>query len=152
MRLLGLDVGSKTIGVAVSDPLGITAQPVATIEIDEDRHNFGMRSLKKLVREYEPDGFVLGLPKKMDGSDGASVERSQAMADRLKQKFDLPVYFDDERLTTVESERILIEQAGVHDRRQRKKVVDHFAELFRFTPKGLTSWHLKLTLRTRTDN
>lgn len=127
MRLLGLDVGSKTIGVAVSDPLGITAQPVATIEIDEDRHNFGMRSLKKLVREYEPDSFVLGLPKKMDGSDGASVERSQAMADRLKQKFDLPVYFDDERLTTVESERILIEQAGMHDRRQRKKVVDQMA-------------------------
>lgn len=127
MRLLGLDIGSKTIGVAVSDPLGITAQPVATIEIDEDRHNFGMRSLKKLVREYEPDGFVLGLPKKMDGSDGASVERSQAMADRLKQKFDLPVYFDDERLTTVESERILIEQAGMHDRRQRKKVVDQMA-------------------------
>ena len=58
MRLLGLDVGSKTIGVAVSDPLGITAQAVMTILIDEDRHNFGMRSLKKLVREYEADGFV----------------------------------------------------------------------------------------------
>lgn len=68
MRLLGLDVGSKTIGVAVSDPLGITAQAVMTIPIDEDRHNFGMRSLKKLVREYEANGFVLGLPKNMDGT------------------------------------------------------------------------------------
>ena len=72
MRLLGLDVGSKTIGVAVSDPLGITAQAVMTIPIDEDRHNFGMRSLKKLVREYEADGFVLGLPKN-HGRNGRSV-------------------------------------------------------------------------------
>ena len=75
MRLLGLDVGSKTIGVAVSDPLGITAQAVMTIPIDEDRHNFGMRSLKKLVREYDADGFVLGLPKNMDGTAGRSVSR-----------------------------------------------------------------------------
>ena len=74
MRLLGLDVGSRTIGVAVSDPLGITAQPLETIQIDETRHNFGMRSLKKLVREYEPEAFVLGLPKKLDGSAGASVD------------------------------------------------------------------------------
>ena len=103
MRLLGLDVGSKTIGVAVSDPLGITAQAVMTIPIDEDRHNFGMRSLKKLVREYDADGFVLGLPKNMDGTAGRSVSRSKAMGERLKQKFGLPVYYDDERLTTVAS-------------------------------------------------
>ena len=106
MRLLGLDVGSKTIGVAVSDPLGITAQAVMTIPIDEDRHNFGMRSLKKLVREYEANGFVLGLPKNMDGTAGRSVSRSKAMGERLEQKFGLPVYYDDERLTTVASERI----------------------------------------------
>lgn len=127
MRLLGLDVGSRTIGVAVSDPLGITAQAVMTIPIDEDRHNFGMRSLKKLVREYEADGFVLGLPKNMDGTAGRSVSRSKAMGERLEQKFGLPVYYDDERLTTVASERILVEEAGMHDRRQRKAVVDQMA-------------------------
>ena len=127
MRLLGLDVGSRTIGVAVSDPLGITAQPLETIQIDETRHNFGMRSLKKLFREYEPEAFVLGLPKKLDGSAGASVDRSHAMGERLAKKFGLPVYYSDERLTTVESERVLVEEAGMHDRRERKEVVDQLA-------------------------
>ena len=78
MRLLGLDIGSKTVGVAVSDELGITAQKLETIKIDETRYNFGMRPLKKLVRQYEVDGFVLGLPKNMDGTSGASVARSKA--------------------------------------------------------------------------
>ena len=59
MRLLGLDVGSKTVGVAVSDELGITAQKLETIQIDETKYNFGMRPLKKLVRQYDPEGFVL---------------------------------------------------------------------------------------------
>ena len=68
MRLLGLDVGSKTVGVAVSDELGITAQKLETIQIDETKYNFGMRPLKKLVRQYDPEGFVLGLPKNMDGT------------------------------------------------------------------------------------
>ncbi|MCT7792186.1 MAG: Holliday junction resolvase RuvX, partial [Lactobacillus iners] len=62
MRLLGLDVGSKTVGVAVSDALGITAQEVETIPIDESKYNFGMRRVKQLVREYEVSGFVVGLP------------------------------------------------------------------------------------------
>lgn len=127
MRLIGLDVGSKTVGVAVSDELGITAQKLETIAIDEKRYNFGMRSLKKIVRQYQPTAFVLGLPKNMDGSSGASVARSQKYADRLKAKFQLPVYFSDERLTTVESDRVLIEEAGIHDRTQRKQVIDQMA-------------------------
>lgn len=127
MRLLGLDVGSRTIGVAISDELGITAQPLETIQIDETQNNFGMRSLKKLVRGNQVEGFVLGLPKKMDGTSGDSVVRSQAMGQRLKEKFNLPVYYSDERLTTVESERVLIEEAGIHDRKRRKEVVDQMA-------------------------
>lgn len=127
MRLLGLDVGSKTVGVAVSDPLGITAQKVTTIPIDEQRYNFGMRPLKKLVRKYEPAGFVLGLPKKMNGESGASVDRSKRYGRKLAKKFGLPVYYNDERLTTVESNRVLIEEAGIHDRHQRKQVVDQMA-------------------------
>ena len=90
MRLLGLDIGSKTVGVAVSDELGITAQKLETIKIDETRYNFGMRPLKKLVRQYEVDGFVLGLPKNMDGTSGASVARSKAYGKRLEEKFGLP--------------------------------------------------------------
>lgn len=127
MRLLGLDVGSKTVGVAISDELGITAQKLETIQIDETRHNFGMRSLKKLVREYNVDGFVLGLPKNMDGTSGASVARSKAYGKRLEDKFDLPVHYSDERLTTIESERVLVEDAGIHDRKKRKQVIDQMA-------------------------
>lgn len=127
MRLIGLDVGSKTVGVAVSDDLGITAQKLETVPIDEQRHNFGMRPLKKIVRQYAADGFVLGLPKNMDGTSGSSVARSQAYGERLKKKFGLPVYYDDERLTTVESQRVLVQEAGIHDRKKRKQVIDQMA-------------------------
>ena len=127
MRLLGLDVGSKTVGVAVSDELGITAQKVTTIQIDEDRFSFGMRPLKKIVREYNPSGFVLGLPKNMDGSSGTSVKRSKAYGQRLQEKFGLPIYYSDERLTTVESQRVLVDEAEIHDRLKRKEVIDQMA-------------------------
>ena len=125
MRLLGLDVGSKTVGVAISDPLGITAQELETIKIDESKFSFGMRQIRKIVRKYDVEGFVLGLPKNMDGS--SSVERSKQYGERLKEKFDLPVYYVDERLTTVQADRILVEEAGVHDRVERKKVIDQMA-------------------------
>ncbi|NRO43919.1 Holliday junction resolvase RuvX [Lactobacillus helveticus] len=127
MRLLGLDIGSKTVGVAVSDELGITAQMLETIKIDETKYNFGMRPLKKLVRQYEVDGFVLGLPKNMDGTSGASVARSKAYGKRLEEKFGLPVHYSDERLTTIESRRVLVEDAGIHDRKKRKQVIDQMA-------------------------
>lgn len=127
MRLLGLDVGSKTVGVAISDPLGITAQEVETIPIDESKFNFGMRRIRQLVRKYGIDGFVLGLPKNMDGSDSRSVQRSRDYGKRLKDKFGLPVHYSDERLTTIEANRILVEQAGIHDRHDRKKVIDQMA-------------------------
>lgn len=127
MRLLGLDIGSKTVGVAVSDELGITAQKLETIKIDETRYNFGMRPLKKLVRQYEVDGFVLGLPKNMDGTSGVSVARSKAYGKRLEEKFGLPVHYSDERLTTIESRRVLVEDAGIHDRKKRKQVIDQMA-------------------------
>ena len=127
MRLLGLDVGSKTVGVAISDELGITAQKLETIQIDESRYNFGMRPLKKLVRQYEVDGFVLGLPKNMDGTSCSSVARSKAYGKRLEEKFGLPVHYSDERLTTIESRRVLVEDAGIHDRKKRKQVIDQMA-------------------------
>ena len=127
MRLLGLDVGSKTVGVAISDELGITAQKLETIQIDETKYNFGMRPLKKLVRQYDVDGFVLGLPKNMDGTSGNSVARSKAYGKRLEEKFNLPVYYSDERLTTIESRRVLIEDAGMHDRKKRKQVIDQMS-------------------------
>ena len=127
MRLLGLDVGSKTVGVAISDELGITAQKLETIQIDESRYNFGMRPLKKLVRQYEVDGFVLGLPKNMDGTSGSSVARSKAYGKRLEEKFGLSVHYSDERLTTIQPILLLVEDAGIHDRKKRKQVIDQMA-------------------------
>ena len=113
--------------VHYSDELGITAQKLETIQIDESRYNFGMRPLKKLVRQYEVDGFVLGLPKNMDGTSGSSVARSKAYGKRLEEKFGLPVHYSDERLTTIESRRVLVEDAGIHDRKKRKQVIDQMA-------------------------
>lgn len=127
MRLLGLDIGSKTVGVAMSDSLGITAQEVETIPIDETKMNFGMKRIRKLVRKYEITGFVLGLPKNMDGTSGESVQRSKNYGKRLEDKFSLPVYYEDERLTTKVADRVLVQEAGIHDRTKRKKVIDQMA-------------------------
>ncbi len=128
MRLLGLDVGSKTVGVAISDPLGITAQELETIKIDESKFSFGLRQIRRIVRKYDVEGFVLGLPKNMDGSSGHSVERSKQYGERLKEKFDLPVYYMDERLTTVAAERTMAE-AGIRGQ-DKKKHVDRIAAVF----------------------
>lgn len=129
MRLLGLDVGSKTVGVAVSDPLGWTAQGLEIIPIDEERGNLGMGRLKQLVAEYQPDGFVLGLPKNMNNTEGPRVTQTKAYAERLGKKFGLPVDFIDERLTTVSAYRVLIDEADV-SRREQKQVIDKMAAQF----------------------
>ncbi|KRL85037.1 Holliday junction resolvase RuvX [Lacticaseibacillus pantheris] len=129
MRLLGLDVGSKTVGVAVSDPLGWTAQGLEIIPIDEERGNLGMGRLKQLVAEYQPDGFVLGLPKNMNNTEGPRVTQTKAYAERLVKKFGLPVDFIDERLTTVSAYRVLIDEADV-SRREQKQVIDKMAAQF----------------------
>ena len=112
MRIMGLDVGSKTVGVAISDPLGFTAQGLEIIQINEDQEEFGFERLGELVAEYKVDKFVIGLPKNMNNTSGPRVEASQA--------------YGDERLTTVAAERMLIEQADV-SRNKRKKVIDKLA-------------------------
>lgn len=125
MRLIGLDVGSKTVGVAVSDEEQILASGVTTIAIDEDAENFGMRQMKQLVREYDPEAFVIGLPKNMNNTEGERVEKSRAYGVRLEAKFELPVHFIDERLTTVQAENVLM--AGNVRRENRKAVIDKMA-------------------------
>ncbi len=126
MRIMGLDVGSKTVGVAISDPLGFTAQGLEIIAIDEAKGEFGFNRLKKLVAEYRVDRFVIGLPKNMNNTSGPRVEASQAYGQRLVEIFALPVDYQDERLTTVAAERMLIEQADI-SRGKRKKVIDKLA-------------------------
>ena len=125
-RLLGLDVGSKTVGVAVSDLLGWTAQGVEIIPIDEEAGVFGLDRVQELVAEHEVVGFVLGLPKNMNNTLGPRAEAAQAYGQMLATKFNLPIDFQDERLTTVEAERMLVEQADA-SRKKRKQVIDKLA-------------------------
>lgn len=126
MRIMGLDVGSKTVGVAISDPLGFTAQGLEIIPIDEEKGELGFERLSQLVQEYKVDQFVIGLPKNMNNTSGPRVEASQAYGEQLKEEFGKPIAYQDERLTTVAAERMLIEQADV-SRSKRKKVIDKLA-------------------------
>ena len=126
MRIIGLDVGSKTVGVAVSDPLGFTAQGLEIIPINEAKGEFGFDRLADLVKDYKVEKFVVGLPKNMNNTSGPRVEASQAYGKKIKELFDLPVEYQDERLTTVQAERMLVEQADV-SRGKRKKVIDKSA-------------------------
>lgn len=123
---MGLDVGSKTVGVAVSDLLGWTAQGVEIIPIDEEAGVFGLDRVQELVAEHEVVGFVLGLPKNMNNTLGPRAEAVQAYGQMLATKFNLPIDFQDERLTTVEAERMLVEQADA-SRKKRKQVIDKLA-------------------------
>lgn len=126
MRIFGLDVGSKTVGVAITDPLGWTAQGLEIIPINENKEIFGIDRLKELVLNYEAEAFVVGLPKNMDGSHGDRAEASINFGNLLKEEFDLPVYYQDERLSTMQVNRMMIEEGNV-SRKKRKKVVDKLA-------------------------
>lgn len=126
MRAMGLDVGSKTIGVAVSDPFGWTAQGIEIIKINEEKKEFGLKRLTDLVNEYEVDRFIVGLPKNMNGTIGPRAEASILFGKMLEETFGLPVIMQDERLTTVQAERMLIEE-GNASRSKRKKVIDKLA-------------------------
>ncbi|RSK43903.1 Holliday junction resolvase RuvX [Bacillus canaveralius] len=125
MRTLGLDVGSKTVGVAVSDELGWTAQGLETIRINEEEKEFGFEQIGKIIKEYEVGEVVVGLPKNMNGTIGPRGEASRFYASELEKRFCLPVVLWDERLTTVAAERILLE-ADV-SRKKRSKVIDKMA-------------------------
>lgn len=124
MRIMGLDVGSKTVGVAISDPLGFTAQGLEIIKIDEDKKEFGLARLEELVNQYKVDKFVVGLPKNMNNSSGPRVEASQAYGNLIQEQFNIPVEYQDERLTTVQAERMLIEQADISRGKRKKSLIN----------------------------
>ncbi|KRN60471.1 hypothetical protein IV83_GL001473 [Pediococcus inopinatus] len=123
---MGLDVGSKTVGIAVSDALGWTAQGVEIVPINEAQKEFGLDRMKELVAQYEVAGIVVGLPKNMNNTSGPRVDAAKAYGQLMIDTFDLPVDYEDERLTTVEAQRMLIEQADT-SRKKRKKVIDKLA-------------------------
>ena len=126
MRKIGLDVGDKTVGIAVSDPLGFTAQGIMTLE------RVGIRKdttkILEMVKEYQCDTILIGLPKKLDGTDSIQTEKVYEFKNMLENKMrstgikDVSIVWQDERLTTVMAERVLIE-ADV-SRAKRKKVID----------------------------
>lgn len=129
MRILGLDYGSKTVGVAVSDPLGITAQGVETIERkEENKLRKTLARIEELCREYDVDKIVLGLPKNMNNTLGERAQVSQAFREMLERRTGLPVIMWDERLTTVSAQRVL-EENGVR-RENHKKYIDKIAAVF----------------------
>lgn len=129
MRVLGLDYGSKTVGVAVSDPLGITAQAVETIwRKEENKLRRTLARIEALVSEYQVETIVVGYPKNMNNTIGERAEKALEFKNMLERRTGLQVIMWDERLTTVEANRTLIE-AGVR-RENRKQYLDELAAVF----------------------
>lgn len=126
---MGLDYGSKTVGVAISDSLGITAQGIETIERkEENKLRQTLARIEALVKEYEVEKIVLGFPKNMNNTIGERAEKSLELKEKLERRIGIPVIMWDERLTTVEAERTLIESKV--RRENRKKYVDKIAAVF----------------------
>ncbi|KSU63800.1 Holliday junction resolvase [[Bacillus] enclensis] len=125
MRVMGLDVGSRTVGVAISDALGWTAQGIETVKINEEEGNFRIDRIKELADEYEVDTIIVGMPKNMNNTIGPRGEASQAYGELVQSELSIPVKYWDERLSTMAAERVLLE-ADV-SRKKRKKVIDKMA-------------------------
>ena len=126
MRLLGLDYGSKTVGVAVSDPLGYTAQPLETItRKEENKLRRTLARIEQLVKEYQIEKIILGLPINMDGSAGERAELALAFKAMLERRTGLEIIMQDERLTTVAADEIL-QECGM-PKEKRKTVIDQVA-------------------------
>ena len=129
MRVMGLDYGSKTVGVSVSDPLGYTAQAVETIcRKEENKLRQTLARIEELVKQYEVERIVLGFPKNMNNTIGERAQRTLELKEKLERRIGLPVILWDERLTTVEAERVLMESKV--RREERKKHVDKIAAVF----------------------
>lgn len=129
MRIMGLDFGSKTVGVAISDPLFITAQGIEIIRRkEENKLRQTLARIEALIVEYEVGEIVLGLPKNMNATEGERVEKTREFGDRLSRRTGLPVSFWDERLTTVAADKAMME-AGIR-RENRKEHVDKLAAVF----------------------
>lgn len=129
MRIMGLDYGTKTVGVAISDALKLTAQGIETIERkEENKLRKTLQRIEALIKEYEVDTIVLGYPKNMNDTVGERGERSLEFKEMLERRTGLPVIMWDERLTTVAADKVLME-CDVR-REHRKAYVDKIAAAF----------------------
>ena len=126
MRILGLDYGSKTVGVAMTDALGMTVQPYKTIKRDrESKLRQTLSEIAEIVEQYQIEKIVMGLPLNMDDTEGNRAAKTRDFAEKLKLRVAVPIEFTDERLTTMEAEEIL-DQSGI-PRSEQKKVIDQVA-------------------------
>ena len=126
MRIMGLDYGSKTVGVAISDPTCTIATGIEIIRRKDENHlRQTLARIEELIEEYEVTEIVLGLPKNMNNSEGVRVELTMEFKDKLERRTALPVHMYDERLTTVIADKTMMEQ-GVR-RENRKEFVDKIA-------------------------
>ena len=126
MRILGLDYGSKTVGVAMTDALGMTVQPYKTIQRDrESKLRQTLSEIAEIVDQYQIKKIVMGLPLNMDDTEGDRAAKTRDFAEKLKLRVAVPIEFTDERLTTMEAEEIL-DQSGI-PRSEQKKVIDQVA-------------------------
>lgn len=120
MRILGIDLGEKRIGISISDELGITAQGLPTIHSINEIED--LKNIKEIINKYMVEKIVLGLPKNMNGSLGKQAQKAISFAEKLKLSFRLSVELEDERLSTSKAEKFLIE--ANRSRKKRKKVID----------------------------
>ena len=125
MRILALDVGDVRIGLAISDALGITANPLDTYIRAKNDEEKDAETLAKLAQDKGAERIVLGLPLNMDGTEGDRVLKTRAFAEALARHTSIPLDYQDERLTTVTAEHVLIEQGMRRDK--RKTVIDRVA-------------------------
>ena len=126
MRILGLDYGSKTVGVAMTDALGMTVQPYKTNQRDrESKLRQTLSEIAEIVEQYQIKKIVMGLPLNMDDTEGDRAAKTRDFAEKLKLRVAVPIEFTDERLTTMEAEEIL-DQSGI-PRSEQKKVIDQVA-------------------------
>lgn len=150
MRIMGLDYGSKTVGVAISDPLGLTAQGIEIIRRKTENHlRQTLARIEELVREYQVESIVLGFPKNMNNTVGDRAEKSLEFKEMLERRTGLAVFMWDERLTTVEANRTMME-AGIR-RENRHKYVDQLAAVF-ILQGYLDSLAIKKELEQRQDS
>ena len=125
-RIMGLDVGDKTIGVAISDPLLLTAQGLKTIKRESNKKD--MKQIEDIIKEYDVNKIVVGFPKNMNNTIGPQGEKVLNFVEKLKNRFNIEIVLEDERLTTMAAERTLIE--GDVSRKNRKKVIDKVAATY----------------------
>ncbi|WP_243343023.1 Holliday junction resolvase RuvX [Anaerococcus sp. AGMB09787] len=125
-RIIGLDVGDKTIGVAVSDPMFLLAQPVETIKRTKVKND--INRLKELIKEYKAGLLVVGLPKNMNNTIGPQSMKVMSFVDIIKKEIDIEIVYEDERMTTIQSEAVLMDMKV--RRENRKKYIDKIAAAF----------------------